>query len=197
MNVPNQLTALRLALSIVLFVVIAIAQTLDTSHAARQSQLYLAAFILLIIAAGTDWVDGFYARRYDQVTVLGRIFDPFVDKVIICGVFIFLVASPGSQISAWMAVVVVVRELLVTALRSFFERRGTDFSAKWAGKVKMVLQCAAAAASLLLLTYTQPDTQPAPAWLGYLVTALVWSAIVVTVYSGAEYVVAAARLWKD
>ncbi|NIP84876.1 MAG: CDP-diacylglycerol--glycerol-3-phosphate 3-phosphatidyltransferase [Planctomycetales bacterium] len=191
------MTALRLALSVVLFVVLAIAQSLDPDHATRQSQLYLAAFILFVIAAGTDWVDGFYARHYDQVTVLGRIFDPFVDKVIICGVFIFLVASPGSQITAWMAVVVVVRELLVTALRSFFERRGTDFSAKWAGKVKMVLQCGAAAASLLLLTYTRPDTQPAPAWLLNLVIVLLWSAIVVTVYSGAEYVVAAARLWKD
>nr|NIP68677.1 CDP-diacylglycerol--glycerol-3-phosphate 3-phosphatidyltransferase [Planctomycetales bacterium] len=105
--------------------------------------------------------------------------------------------SPGSQITAWMAVVVVVRELLVTALRSFFERRGTDFSAQWAGKVKMVLQCGAAAASLLLLTYTRPDAQPPPPWLLYLVITLVWSAIVITLYSGAEYVLAAARLWKD
>lgn len=201
-NVPNQLTAVRLVLAIVLFVVIGMAQgqdarAQDASTSGGSSPLYVAAFILFVIAAGTDWVDGFYARRYDQVTVLGRIFDPFVDKVIICGTFVFLVASKGSQVSAWMAVVVVVRELLVTALRSFFERRGTDFSAAWAGKIKMVLQCLAVAASLWLLSYNRPEANAQPEWLVYTVIVLVWSAIVVTIYSGVEYVVAASRLWRD
>ena len=72
----------------------------------------------------TDWLDGYWARKYGQVTTLGRILDPFVDKIIICGTFIFLAAVPGSRrVAAWMAVVVVGRELLVTALRSFLGRR--------------------------------------------------------------------------
>ena len=50
--------------------------------------------MLFAIAAGTDWVDGFYARRYGQVTQLGRILDPFADKIIICGTFTFLAAVP-------------------------------------------------------------------------------------------------------
>ena len=135
LNFPNLLTSLRLLLSIVLFIVIGIAQ-LDSTAAQTESQLYWAALIIFVVAASTDWVDGFWARRYGQVTVLGRIFDPFVDKVIICGTFIFLVASPGSKIAAWMAVVVTGREMLVTVLRSFFEQQGTDFSAKMAGKLK-------------------------------------------------------------
>ena len=54
---------------------------------------YLAAMIVFVIAASTDWIDGYYARKYGQVTKLGRMFDPFVDKIIICGTFIFLAAE--------------------------------------------------------------------------------------------------------
>src|SRR5215211_8666848 len=146
-NVPNILTIARLVLSIFCFVTL----TFDW---------YLTSLVLFAIAAGTDWVDGFYARRYGQITQLGRILDPFADKIVICGTFIFLAAVPptitgrsASEISAWMAVIVVGRELLVTALRSMAEGQGTDFSAKWAGKWKMVLQCLAAAASLGRLWY--------------------------------------------
>jgi CDP-diacylglycerol--glycerol-3-phosphate 3-phosphatidyltransferase len=93
LNVPNQLTALRLVLSVVLFVLIPL-------------QFYGAAMALFFVAAATDWLDGYWARKYGQVTTLGRILDPFVDKIIICGTFIFLAAIPTSGIAAWMAVVV-------------------------------------------------------------------------------------------
>ena len=93
-NVPNQLTTIRLILGVVLFWLIGY-------------EYYLPAMYVFIVAAGTDWIDGFYARRYNQVTTLGRILDPFADKIIICGTFIFLAALPGSQVLPWMAVVVV------------------------------------------------------------------------------------------
>src|SRR5687767_7309883 len=80
-NVPNQLTVARLVLSIVCFIVLSF-------------NFYLAGLILFVIAAGTDWVDGYWARRYGQITQLGRILDPFADKIIICGTFIFLAAVP-------------------------------------------------------------------------------------------------------
>lgn len=113
-NVPNQLTASRLVLAIVLFVLIAF-------------ELYQAGMVVFILAAGTDWLDGYWARKYGQVTTLGRILDPFVDKIIICGTFIFLVKLPLSGIEAWMAVVVVGRELLVTAHAEFFGATGGRF----------------------------------------------------------------------
>jgi CDP-diacylglycerol--glycerol-3-phosphate 3-phosphatidyltransferase len=191
-NVPNQLTAARLLLSIVLFVVIGIAQGLDpAARAALQSNLFLAALVLFVVAAGTDWIDGYWARKYGQITVLGRISDPFADKIIICGTFIFLVASPASRVAAWMAVVIVGRELLVTALRGFFEQQGTDFSANMSGKLKMVVQCAAAVACLFLLTYTQDAP---PQWLDTTVLGLVWATVAITVYSGVVYIVAAVKL---
>ncbi len=183
-NVPNQLTTLRLLLSIVLFVLI-------------EFGYFLPAMLVFMLAAGTDWLDGYYARKYGQVTTLGRILDPFVDKVIICGTLIFLVAQPGSGIVAWMAVVVVGRELLVTALRGFLEGEGIDFSAAMSGKLKMVLQCAAAAFSLFYLHWITANAEvSAPAWLQWGLHVSIWSAMVLTVYSGIMYVIAAIRLLR-
>lgn len=185
-NVPNILTVSRLVLSVFCFVVLAL-------------EWYLPALVLFAVAAGTDWVDGYWARRYGQITQLGRILDPFADKIVICGSFIFLAAVPptitgesASEITAWMAVVVVARELLVTALRGFFEEHGFDFSAKWSGKWKMVFQCAAVAASLARLWYYNYETSawhPAPPnWTTWALRLVVWIAVGMTVYSGWVYV---------
>jgi phosphatidylglycerophosphate synthase len=85
--------------------------------------------------------------------VVGRILDPFVDKVIIGGSFIFLAVQPDSGVNAWMVITVIGREMFITSLRSFLESEGRDFSATWSGKLKMVLQCLAVAGSLLYLEY--------------------------------------------
>lgn len=184
-NVPNVLTAVRFLLSIVVFVLIPLDQ-------------YFAAMVVFIIAASTDWIDGWWARKYNQVTKLGRIFDPFVDKIIICGTFIFLAAEwPASGISPWMAVVVMGREMLVTAIRSEIEGRGGDFSAKFMGKLKMVFQCAAVVTSLLALQHFATAgnvTAPLPNWLFWSLQVSVWSAVLTTIWSGGEYIVAAARI---
>jgi len=180
-NVPNQLTLARLVLSIVVFALIG-------------WHLYVAAIVTFVIAASTDWIDGYYARKYGQVTKLGRIFDPFVDKIIICGSFIYLAAEPHSGIHAWMAVLVVAREILVTAIRSFIEQSGGDFSASMSGKLKMVLQCAAVVASLIAMSY---GALPRPSWLETTVPVLVWLAVLSTAQSGAVYVAAAARSFGE
>lgn len=178
-NVPNQITAVRLVLSIVVFVLI------DLDY-------YLAAMICFIIAASTDWIDGYWARKYKQVTQLGRIFDPFVDKIIICGTFIFLAAEHhhGSEIAPWMAVVVMGREMLVTVLRSVIEGSGGDFSANWSGKWKMLFQCIAVGASLLSLHF---GLEHRPDWLYWTLVISVWLAILSTIYSGVIYIFAAAQ----
>jgi CDP-diacylglycerol--glycerol-3-phosphate 3-phosphatidyltransferase len=186
-NLPNQLTFLRLIIAVILFCVIAWGY-------------YLAGMVLFIIAAITDWLDGWYARKYQQVTTLGRILDPFADKVVVCGTFIFLAAIPEMHepygLWPWMVVVIVGRELLVTALRSFIEERGSDFSAKWSGKLKMVFQCIAASAALYYLSYANPAEQ-SPAWVKWTVGTSIWAAVVLTVYSGIGYVVAAIRLVRS
>ena len=186
LNVPNVVTAIRFVLAIVVFALIPLGQ-------------YLAAVIVFLMAAGTDWLDGWWARKYGQVTKLGRMFDPFVDKIIICGAFTFLAAEPGSGILPWMAVVVMGREMLVTAIRSFIEQQGGDFSANLSGKLKMVLQCAAVVASLVALRHLRQGeaagTAPAlPDWLYWTLRVSVWLAVLSTIQSGLEYIVAAARI---
>jgi len=196
-NFPNQVTTIRLGLSIALFILL-------------HFHWYWAGFWLFLIAACTDWLDGFWARRYGQITILGRLLDPFVDKVIICGTYIFLAADPNSGLAAWMAVLVLGRELLVTALRSFLEQQGADFSAAISGKLKFILQCAAAATSLYWLSYqpghpplaaSQGETTAMPtvgsAWVQWIVVISVWSMIAITIYSGYAYVRAALKLIRQ
>ncbi len=168
LNLPNQLTIARVVLSIGLFVCIA-------------RGWFAVAFVSFVVAASTDWLDGYFARRYGMVTILGRILDPFADKLIICGTYIFLATIPDSGITAAMAVIVMGRELLVTALRSFIESQGTDFSADLSGKIKMVLQCTAAGAGLFHLAF-HPD------WLRPWLPIIAWGAVAVTAYSGVIYV---------
>lgn len=186
-NIPNQLTSIRLILAIIMFVLIAL-------------ECYLASMILFIIAAATDWLDGYWARKFGQVTVLGRILDPFADKVIICGSFVFLVAVPEMAATAWalrpwMVVVVIAREMLVTMLRGIIEQSGGDFSAKWSGKWKMVLQCVAVGTSLFYLSCAEPSTH-APDWVRWLMILSIWAAVVLTIYSGLIYIVAAIRILR-
>jgi CDP-diacylglycerol--glycerol-3-phosphate 3-phosphatidyltransferase len=182
-NVPNILTAARFVLSLGVFVLIPLEQ-------------YFAATVVFVLAAGTDWIDGWWARKYNQVTKLGRIFDPFVDKILICGTFIYLAAIAKSGIAPWMAVVVMGREMLVTVIRSFIEEQGGDFSAKMAGKLKMVFQCVAAVASLVALRHYQLAGSSAAlsGWLFWTLHVSVWLAVISTIYSGLEYVFAAGRI---
>ena len=115
--------------------------------------------IVFVVAAVTDWLDGYLARRWNMGTALGRNLDPLVDKVLICGAFIFLlpVGDQRAWLLPWMVTVVVLRELVITGLRSFMETAGAKFGADWLGKLKMGLQCAA-----LIAIFTHADAAPSP-----------------------------------
>ena len=176
-TVPNVLSAARLVVAIACFVAI-------------ERMLWSAALGLFLFAALTDWVDGWWARRFSQISRLGRIFDPLVDKVLVCGAFVLLAARGGaSAITPWMAVVVVVRELVVTAVRAEMERAGHDFSAGLSGKLKMVLQCAAVILELAARTW--PGTEVVGVDLRTAATGVAWTAVVATAWSGIEYLVKA------
>ena len=185
LNAPNIITLSRLGLAIVLFLLIDI------------NVWWRAATAVFVVAATTDFLDGYIARKYGLVTVLGRILDPFVDKIIICGAFVFLQKWPDSGVTAWITFIILAREMFITSLRTFLEQRGQDFSAKWSGKLKMILQCIAVPACLLSLS---PEFI---AWLdpylskdGFVAlrNACLLAAVFVTVYSGIEYSWRAVRL---
>ncbi len=183
LNLPNLVTVSRLGLAVILFGMI------------DSGRWWLASSVLFVVAASTDALDGWLARRYGQVTTLGRILDPFVDKIIVGGTFLFLLTAGGdrsSGVNAWMVIIVIGREMFVSSLRGFLEQHGHDFSASFTGKAKMVLQCVAVTASLLSLV-PQFDW----AWLVPVRDTLLWLAVGVTVWSGLVYVIRGIRLLND
>jgi CDP-diacylglycerol---glycerol-3-phosphate 3-phosphatidyltransferase len=175
-NLPNQLTAARAGLAIVLFALIA---------------LHSWAWCLLVfaLAAITDYLDGYLARRQGITSTLGRNLDPLVDKILICGAYIFLLPVADSGLAAWVVTVVVARELTITVLRSFLEGQGAKFGADWLGKIKMWLQCAALIAVFLLLLMREATGEVSA---GTLLTrdGLIYAMVVITILSGLQY------LWK-
>lgn len=174
-NVPNALTLGRLALGFVVFGLIA-------------ADRYFAALIVFAVAAGTDALDGYFARLLDQSTAVGRQLDPLVDKLLVSGGFIYLLTIPGTGLAPWMVAAIVSRELIVQALRSLIEGRGVAFGAKLAGKLKTLLQCLSIAAILAVLWLN-----PGRPWrIGR--DALTWSAVILTLYSGLGYL---ARAWPS
>lgn len=147
-NLPNQITIGRLIMSIVFFVCLA-----QFDLRAENPSLWLLdlAAGLFLLAALSDIVDGYLARKHNQVTSFGRVIDPFVDKILVIGAYVFLagdgfVDAAGvtrSNVVGWMVVVIIGRELFVTSLRGFKEASGEAFAATVYGKLKMFTQSAA------------------------------------------------------
>jgi CDP-diacylglycerol--glycerol-3-phosphate 3-phosphatidyltransferase len=183
-NLPNQLTAARLVLAMVLFGLI-------------DFQAWLWCVAVFAVAAATDWFDGYLARKQGLSSALGRIFDPLVDKVLICGAYIFLLVVPdadGKVLAArtgllpWMVTVVVARELIITGMRSFFENRGVSFGADWLGKIKMGLQCAALFAVFVALHVSDNHWGPNTVQFFHLVRdVLIYGMLLATALSGLQY----------
>ncbi len=167
-NVPNALTLSRLGLAVVVFACVA-------------NAWYRLALVVFVVAALTDALDGYFARLLDQGTAIGRQLDPLVDKVIVCGAFIYLLSIPETGLAPWMVTTIVVRELLIQGLRSHLEGGGQAFGAKTAGKLKTLTQCLSISAILVVLSL-----QPSPR-LRIVRDLLTWSAVVLTVYSGLGY----------
>jgi CDP-diacylglycerol--glycerol-3-phosphate 3-phosphatidyltransferase len=186
-NLPNQITLARLVMAIVFFVCLA---QVDARQAVPNVLLLDVCAGLFAVAAITDAIDGYLARKQNQITSFGRMFDPFVDKILVIGAYIFL-AGDGfldpagrrlSDVAGWMVVVILGRELLVTCLRGATEASGQDFSANLHGKAKMVLQSVTVV--WVLLTVAHPK---AFSWLVTLRPFMVYLTVLVTVLSGFPY----------
>ena len=158
------------------------------------------AIVLFVIAATTDFIDGYLARKWDAESMFGRIMDPFCDKVLVLGAFIFYAGSRFSVpewiaedrlmtmatgVYPWMVVLLIARELLVTAIRDVLESKGYKGGAKWAGKAKMILQSFAVPLVLLLVVNCRPDKHQS---VMILIDVLIWLMLVVTLWSGLPYV---------
>jgi CDP-diacylglycerol--glycerol-3-phosphate 3-phosphatidyltransferase len=163
LNIPNVLTVLR----IVAVPVIVVALLDETPNG---DALAAAVFAL---AAITDGLDGYIARRRREVTTFGKLMDPLADKLLVVAALIALVSL--DRLAAWVAMIIIARELAVTGLRSLAAERGVVIPASWLGKVKTALQVAAIVALIIW--------NPTPV----AVDVLVYVAVAATVISGADY----------
>jgi CDP-diacylglycerol---glycerol-3-phosphate 3-phosphatidyltransferase len=143
-NLPNSITLIRI-LSIPLL--IWIISSHHFSSVTGEKELFASA--LFIAASMTDGIDGYLARKRGQVTTMGVLLDPLADKLLIAAAFVSLVQLNPSLVPAWVAVVVIGREFLVTGLRSIAATEGFTIEASELGKFKMVVQIVAVVAVIL------------------------------------------------
>lgn len=185
MNLPNKITAMRFILAVVLFAL------LSQVNMANSAYLLDVSLLIFIIAALTDIVDGYLARKYDQVTALGRIADPFVDKILVSGSFVFL-TTLTPVVHPWMVVVIIGREFLISGIRGYAESQGVQFPANIWGKMKTLLQCFTIAILFFYLAHLQNVV-----YANLLVSFLVWIVVGITLLSGVIYLVKAKHLLLD
>lgn len=216
-HVPNLLTGLRLVLAVVFFVLLSFYQ-----YEGRGSPVLLAvAFVVYSVALLTDFLDGYLARKWKVEGAFGRIVDPFVDKILVLGSFAFFAgknfiiadhesAGPGfvartiTGVVPAVFVIMLARELLVTAIRGAAESAGVRFGAEMAGKVKMFVQ---SMTILIILGYViffpsmkahDPRGGLPILTIATLIRDLcIWTTVAVTVVSSLGYIQRAAAMYRQ
>ena len=190
---PNLVTFSRIILVIVFLVLYVKAGAWGVDNVA----MCWAAAVIFIIAACTDKLDGWMARKYNQVTELGKLMDPIADKLLICGTLIVAAAFNefGNQILGWVVTALfLIREIGITVMRFFvIDTGGKVIAASQAGKYKTLAQCIGLAMLMLPMWKLAGDSlQPTPLWMTvyYTITyALIYLALILCLYSGGEYLV--------
>lgn len=178
-SVPNLLSLSRVPIGVAVFACIAYQQ-------------WPVALGLFILATITDWLDGWWARRFNQQSAVGRALDPLTDKFLICGTFIYL-QDANVGVLPWMVTAVVGREILITGVRGIVEATGQKFGADWFGKLKTVLQCVVILAILGLQTLGGWEE---PVVLATAYRVLLYAMLFATLGSGVQYLAKAAKLMR-
>ena len=165
---PNQLTLFRIAAVPIIIILMLLPNRICT----------LIAGLLFSAAAITDYLDGFLARKRGLVTTLGKVMDPVADKLLVSSAFIMLTSL--GWVPAWMACIIIGRELAVTGLRNIIAEKGEDLSASNLGKYKTGFQIAAIIPLMIHFPFLGLDVQV----IGNL---FLWGALIFTIWSGADY----------
>ena len=172
MNLPNKLTMLRV-FAVPVFIVLYL------------KGLNVWAFAVFILASLTDMLDGKIARKYGLVTDFGKIMDPLADKVLVYSAFCLFIEK--GVMPAWMLIVILAREFIVSGVRTVAAAGGKVIAAAMSGKIKTVLQMIAV--PLLILD--------SPGIIHTLARVFLWASLVMTAVSGAEYVYGNRSLFED
>lgn len=189
MNLPNSITMSRIFMIPVFLWIL-------TPHFPWQGhgEQEIAASALFVLASITDGLDGYLARKREQITTVGMLLDPIADKIMVAGALIALVAYNPAIVKVWIAVVIIAREFLVSGLRSIASSEGFTIQASDLGKLKTVIQIVCVVSAILAHQWEQ--------WqLGFLVIPVKWIAVaaiyftvVVSIISAVDYFVG---FWKQ
>ena len=169
-NVPNLLSMSRI-LAVPVFIVL----MLDPTPLRA-----LAAGVVFSIASATDGLDGYLARRWGQVTKMGKMLDPIADKILIMAALVVLVEIKPDVVHSWIAILIIGREFAVTGLRAIAASDGVVIPAETVGKYKVGAQITAVL-SLLLYQYFNME------WMIVLGRVALWVAMILAVYSAVHY----------
>lgn len=183
MNLPNAITLSRLVMTVVFVVAV------SADHAGG----HLLALVMFCLAATSDWLDGFLARRLGLVTPLGKLLDPLADKILVCTGFVFL--SVEGLCPVWATALIIGREFLVTGLRQIAVEAGQVLAADRLGKWKTTFQLAFCIAALVWLAFEPFAGRATIAgvlrrWAcpqGWLLPTFLWLSVALTAVSGINY----------
>src|SRR5687767_971702 len=182
MNLPNKLTVGRLVLTVLFLAV----------FFGRSPFADTIALVLFVAASITDYYDGEIARKRNLITNFGILMDPLADKILTCSAFIAFVGQ--KDMAAWMAVVIVARELAITGLRMLAASKNKVLAAERYGKHKTVSQMVAIISILVNRSYSEWGAWTTPilsSWVPYFAVAALWLSVFLTAFSGALY------LWRN
>lgn len=181
MNLPNSLTILRIFFAPLLVVVLLTREpNLEVLGVPVNFEIW--GVLILLVAAATDWADGYVARKRGEVTTLGILLDPIADKLLISAAFISLVEM--DLVPAWMVVLIIGREFTVLGLRNIASAEGFTIEASALGKAKMVFQVAAVCVVILAARFPE---------LHIVSLALLWLVVISAVASAVQYFL---RFWS-
>ncbi len=169
-NIPNILAFIRLLLAPVMFFLL-VGRDSSMFDGIHYSWIDYSTTFLFVLASATDFFDGYIARTFDQITMMGQILDPLADKMLTLAGFLGLMVL--DRANEWAIFLIITRELFITGLRVSAVSQNISISASWMGKVKTVVQMIAI--GFLLMEWEGGD-------------ALLWVAVALTLYSGYEYV---------
>ena len=190
MTLANKVTSGRFFLCIAYYLLLSLC-TGNNDPAQRDVGMMTLIFVIFQIIAWSDLLDGYLARKYKEVTTFGRIADPLVDKILVCGSFIFfLTIRPLDGVfPAWFVVVVLGREFLVSGIRGAAEAAGIAFPASFWGKAKTLVQNVTVGTAIGYAAWLPNSARTRTVTLAFM-----WASLIATVLSGLTYVLAARRL---
>lgn len=169
MNLPNRITMLRIVL-IPFFVFFMLTEVVPYSQ-------YIAAAIF-IIASLTDMLDGYLARKYELVSNFGKFMDPLADKLLVCSALVCFVALPDNPMPAWVVIIIISREFIISGFRLVASDAGSVIAASWWGKIKTIVQMLMSI--LLILNFEGRE-------IDLIEYIFIYAALVLTVVSLVDY----------